>query len=382
MTTKVAVLLGTRPEAVKLAPVVWQLQNQPGFAVTTISTGQHREMLSQALRALALDINIDLNLMEKDQTLSSLTVRAVEAVGACLDRVEPDVVLVQGDTTTSFAAALAAFYRRTPIGHVEAGLRTGDIDAPWPEEANRRLTAVIASMHFAPTKRAHDNLLTEGIDPAAVHLTGNTVTDSVLLIQSRIENDTGLAAKLATRFPFLSKERRIVLVTGHRRENFGKPLENVCSALLRIAQEHPDTHIVYPIHMNPNVEKPVRRLLSDTGADTQSRIHLIPPVDYVQLVYILSRCHFVITDSGGIQEEAPVFGKPVLVTRQQTERQEAVDAGTARLVGTDPALIYDAAHLLLTNQTAYADMSKKHNPFGDGKAAERIVEIIRERFFS
>jgi UDP-N-acetylglucosamine 2-epimerase len=282
----------------------------------------------------------------------------------------PDMVLVHGDTTTTFATSLAAFYQRTAIGHIEAGLRTGNLYSPWPEEANRRLTGVLACLHFAPTQKSADNLRAENVDPSSVHITGNTVIDALLAVVEKIESSTALKRELSARFPFLDDSKRLILVTGHRRENFGDGFEQICQALKEIAARG-DTQVVYPVHLNPNVQEPVKRILGD-----QAAVHLIEPQEYLPFVYLMSRSHIIVTDSGGIQEEAPSLGKPVLVMRDTTERPEAVDAGTVKLVGTNASRIVAEVTELLDNQTAYQTMSKAHNPYGDGLASHHVVELI------
>jgi UDP-N-acetylglucosamine 2-epimerase len=335
-----------------------------------VVTAQHRQMLDQVLDLFGLRPDEDLDLMTEGQTLPEMFGRILSGMHGVIATRRPDLVLVHGDTSTTLATALAAYYARVPIGHVEAGLRTGNLQAPWPEEANRRLTAPLAMLHFAPTPRARENLLSEGIDPGTVHVTGNTVIDALLEVVARIESDHGLQQALAARFPFLDPGKRLVLVTGHRRENFGSGFEQICNALREIGQRD-DVQVVYPVHLNPNVQEPVNRLL---GASPN--IRLIPPQDYLPFVYLMTRAHLILTDSGGIQEEAPSLGKPVLVMRQTTERPEALDAGTVCLVGTDPALILSQANRLLDDPAAYEAMARAHNPYGDGQAARRIAEVI------
>ncbi|HXV77651.1 MAG TPA: UDP-N-acetylglucosamine 2-epimerase (non-hydrolyzing) [Candidatus Polarisedimenticolaceae bacterium] len=368
--TTVAVVAGTRPEAIKLAPVVRALAEHPRLEPKLILTGQHRELLDQALAAFGLDVAVDLDLMRPDQSLAETTARVVTGVGRTLREFAPCVVLVQGDTTTCLGAALAAFYEKLPLGHVEAGLRTHDLTAPWPEEMNRRLVDPISRWCFAPTSRAADNLAREGIAAERVFVTGNTVVDALLWAR-------GLVEQRPPGVPGLDPEwvggGRIVLVTLHRRESFGEPLRELCRALADIGREHPDVTVVFPVHFNPHVRSAVEAELA--GAP---RVRLIPPLEYLPFVHLLDRCHFVITDSGGIQEEAPSYGKPVLVARERTERPEAVDAGVARLVGTSRETIGRAARQLLTDRSAYEAMVARGNPFGDGRAAERIVEVLDE----
>jgi UDP-N-acetylglucosamine 2-epimerase len=364
------VVFGTRPEAIKMAPVVDALRATPGIETLVTVTAQHRQMLDQVLDLFGLVPDEDLDLMAPDQTLPDLFGRILTGMTAVLQRRRPDLVLVHGDTSTTFAAALAAFYARVPVGHVEAGLRTGNLQAPWPEEANRRLTAPLTRLHFAPTERARQNLLAEGLSAADIHVTGNTVIDALLSVVARIQADAALEAELAARFPFLDAGRRLVLVTGHRRENFGAGFEQICLALRDIAARD-DVQVLYPVHLNPQVQEPVNRILAGVG-----NAFLIPPQDYLPFVHLMSRAHLILTDSGGIQEEAPSLGKPVLVMRETTERPEAVDAGTVRLVGTDRARIVAEAARLLDDDDAYAAMARAHNPYGDGQAARRIAGII------
>lgn len=353
-----------------MAPVILMAKSRPEFEVLVCTTGQHREMLDQVLKLFDIQADVDLNLMKAGQTLSTLTAAAVIACTSVLEQYRPAIVLVHGDTTTTFAASLAAYYTKTPVAHIEAGLRTGNPYSPWPEEINRRLTGVMASIHFAPTETASKNLLAENIDADRIHITGNTVIDALHQTHARILNDTTLNKSLNQRFDFLDPSRRLLLVTGHRRENFGTGFVGICSALRAIARRV-DVEIVYPVHLNPNVRGPVHEMLGGLN-----NVHLIEPLDYLPFVHLLSRCHFVLTDSGGIQEEAPALGKPVLVMRDTTERPEAIDAGTARLVGTDPDAITKAALELLDQRDRYEAMSKAHNPYGDGQASGRILDIL------
>ncbi|TQM17422.1 UDP-N-acetylglucosamine 2-epimerase [Pseudoxanthomonas sp. 3HH-4] len=367
---KVMVVFGTRPEAIKMAPVVAALKQHPGVTTLVAVTAQHRQMLDQVLDLFGIVPDDDLDVMQPGQSLAALTSRILQGMTELIDSRKPDLVLVHGDTSTTLATSLAAFYNRVPVGHVEAGLRTGDMYSPWPEEANRRLTAPLASLHFAPTERSRQNLLAENTQAGAVHVTGNTVIDALLAIVTRIDADPTLEASLANRFPFLDPSKRLILITGHRRENFGKGFEDICTAIREIARRG-DTQVIYPVHLNPNVQEPVKRILSGTD-----NIHLIEPLDYLPFVYLMSRSHLIITDSGGVQEEAPSLGKPVLVMRNTTERPEAVDAGTVKLVGTDPARIVAETVALLDNENAYLAMARAHNPYGDGLASRRIAEIV------
>ena len=360
-------VFGTRPEAVKMAPVVRELAARPGVRSLVCVTAQHREMLDQVLDTFEIRPDYDLGLMRERQDLAQLAAGVLTALSPVLDEVRPDAVLVQGDTTTAMAAALAAFYRRVPVGHVEAGLRTGDRYSPFPEEINRRMVGVAATWHFAPTERAAGALRAEGVDPGDIFVTGNTVVDALLtVVRERPE--------AAPEIPGVNGRERLVLVTAHRRENFGAPLEGICAALRTLVERHEDLRIVYPVHLNPEVREPVRRLLAD-----HPRITLLPPLGYAPFAHLIRRATLILTDSGGIQEEAPAFGTPVLVLRRDTERPEAIEAGTARLVGTDPAAIVAEAERLLDDPAAYAAMARAGNPFGDGTAARRIVDILLER---
>lgn len=365
-------VFGTRPEAIKMAPVIAALRRAPGLSVQVAVTAQHRQMLDQVLALFGIVPDEDLDLMTPGQALPDLFARILTAMSTLLERHRPDLVLVHGDTSTAFATTLAAFYAQIPVGHVEAGLRTGNLAAPWPEEANRRLTAPLAQLHFAPTLRARQCLLTENIPGSAIHVTGNTVIDALLDVVARIGGNATLRESLDAQFPFLEPERPIILVTGHRRENFGEGFENICRALAEIADAR-DVQIVYPVHLNPSVQEPVRRLLG-----THDRIHLIEPLDYLPFVHLMSHAHLIITDSGGIQEEAPSLGKPVLVMRDTTERPEAVDAGTVRLVGTSPERIVAETLRLLDQPMAYESMVRVHNPYGDGQASVRIAAAVVE----
>jgi UDP-N-acetylglucosamine 2-epimerase len=365
VTHPILCVFGTRPEAIKMAPVVRALAARPHeFHPVVCVTNQHQEMLDQVLDLFELRADHSLHIMTSRQTPGDVTIRVLERLPPVFAATRPAAVLVQGDTTTTFAAALAAFYARIPIGHVEAGLRTYRKDSPFPEELNRQMTTVLADWHFAPTAWARDNLLRAGVAAAAVTVTGNPVTDALRWIAGTV----GDGAEL---LPGLAPTARLVLVTAHRRENFGAPFVAMCEAMRAIVERHPDVELVYPVHLNPNVQEPVRRILSGVP-----RVHLLAPVDYASLVALLKRCTLVLTDSGGIQEEAPSLGKPVLVMRDTTERPEGVEAGTAQLVGTDRERITAAAERLLTDPAAYAAMAHAHNPYGDGHAGEAIVEAL------
>lgn len=368
---RVLVVFGTRPEAIKMAPVIERLRNSRGVEVIVCVSAQHRGLLDQVLDLFCIKPDFDLDVMRPNQTLADVTSLVLRSVTDVISRSDPDLLLVHGDTTTSFGAALAGFYREIRVGHVEAGLRTGNLLAPFPEEMNRRFTGQLASLHFAPTAKARANLLSEGVPSESIWVTGNTVIDALKEVAGRIERDSGLVADVTAGMPWLSKPtRRIVLVTGHRRENFGDGMEGICRALRRLAQDN-DIDLVYPVHPNPNVAGPVHRLL-----DGLANIHLIQPLDYVAFVHLMSKAHFIITDSGGVQEEAPSLGKPVLVMREATERPEAVAAGTVRMVGVDEELIVQEAQRLLDSPECHARMAAAHNPYGDGRAAERIAQVI------
>jgi UDP-N-acetylglucosamine 2-epimerase (non-hydrolysing) len=368
---KVLTVFGTRPEAIKMAPLVLALQGDARFESVLCVTGQHREMLDQVLSLFALTPDYDLNIMKPGQDLTDVTSAILQGMRGVLADAKPDLVLVHGDTATTFAGSLAAYYQQIPVGHVEAGLRTGNLYSPWPEEANRKLTGALAAMHFAPTQKSADNLLAEGVTESTVHITGNTVIDALFEIVERFDKDAELAGSLAESFPFLNSDRRVILVTGHRRESFGAGFERICEALNRTAKAFPDVNIVYPVHLNPNVQEPVNRLLS--GLDN---VHLIEPLDYLPFVYLMSRSYLILTDSGGIQEEAPSLGKPVLVMRHTTERPEALEAGTVELVGTDVERIFGRMEALLTDNATYKRMSMAYNPYGDGRACQRILSAI------
>lgn len=367
---KVLSVFGTRPEAIKMAPVVHALANAPEVQSRVCVTGQHRSMLDQVLEVFGIVPDIDLNIMRPRQSLFDVTEGVMRGMERVLTDERPDYVLVHGDTTTAMAAALACFYKQVPVGHVEAGLRSGDLGHPWPEEMNRRFIDEVSGLHFAPTENARDALFSVGCSPSSVVVTGNTVIDALIWMRDRIKSDPVLSEDLSKRFDFLDPSKRLILVTSHRRENFGAGMERLCAALDLIARRD-DVQIVFPVHMNENVREPVHRIIGGSG-----NIHLIEPQDYAPFVYLLDRCYLVISDSGGIQEEAPALGKPVLVTRGVTERPEAVEAGSARLVGTDIDRILSATGRLLTDQAEYQLMSKARSPFGDGFAAERIVEKL------
>lgn len=368
---RVMCVFGTRPEAIKMAPVVAQLSEAPDIDFTLCVTAQHREMLDQVMTLFGMRADFDLAIMRPGQDLPEVTSAVLLGMREPLATVKPDWVLVHGDTSTTLAASLAAYYQRIPVAHVEAGLRTGNIYSPWPEEINRRIAGTVAELHFAPTERARSNLLEEGVAPGNVVVTGNTVIDAVLEVRQRIERNAALRAELDDQLPRIASGRRLILVTGHRRESFGAGFEQICLALKRLA-ERGDVELVYPVHLNPNVREPVRRILGGVEG-----VHLIEPLDYLPFVRLMSRAHLIITDSGGVQEEAPSFGVPVLVMRDTTERPEAVEAGTVKLVGAQASRIIEAATRLLDDEEAYSAMSRAHNPYGDGRAASRIVDGLR-----
>ena len=370
MKLKILSVFGTRPEAIKMAPVVEELKNSPGIQSYVCLTAQHRHMLDQVVKLFKIKPDYDLNLMKPGQNLTDITTGVLSGLRPILRKLKPDLLLAQGDTTTVFAAALAAFYEKIPVGHVEAGLRTGNVFSPWPEEMNRKLASAIARLHFAPTPKAKQNLLREGVNPKDIFVTGNTVIDALLEVVARFKKNPQLNREMESRFPFLDPSRKLILVTGHRRENFGRGFENICRALARLSQRD-DVQIVYPVHLNPNVQEPVKRLLGKG-----KRAHLIEPLDYLPFVFLMGRAYLILTDSGGVQEEAPSLGKPVLVMRDTTERPEAVDAGTVILVGTNENKIIGETVKLLDNPRHYRKMTRAHNPYGDGRAAKRIVKII------
>jgi len=372
--SKISVIFGTRPEAIKLAPVILALRDDPRFSCEVCVTAQHREMLDQVLNAFDIKPDVDLHLMEPNQTLASLTARAVEAVDRYLTKARPDLVLVQGDTTTTFCSALVGFYNHIPVGHVEAGLRTGNLDSPWPEEANRVLATRLTTLHFSPTELNKQNLLKERVAPERIFVTGNTVIDALFLARDIIKAKPpaipGLPDTLVT-----NGGPRLVLITGHRRESFGPGFESICRAIVELARRFPEAAFVYPVHLNPNVRKPVNQILRGAGA---GNIHLIEPLPYLPFVAMMNRAAVILTDSGGVQEEAPSLGKPVLVMRDTTERPEAVLAGTVKLVGTHEGKIVEETSKLLTDKAAYDEMARAHNPYGDGKSTGRILSACAD----
>ena len=374
---KILLVFGTRPEAIKMAPLVkaFQAENQ-AFETKVCVTAQHREMLDQVLSLFEIKTDFDLNVMQPNQDLYDITSNILKGMKAVFQTYRPDFIFVHGDTTTTFAVSLAAFYEKILVGHIEAGLRTGNLYSPWPEEANRKLTSQLTCYHFAPTAQSQDNLLKENVAPDKIVVTGNTVIDALLLMKNKLETDILFREKVHQSIKqkgFDPEEAEFILVTGHRRENFGQGFIDICTALKTIALERPNINIVYPVHLNPNVRKPVNELL--TGV---KNVYLIEPLEYEAFIYLMSLSKLIITDSGGVQEEAPSLGKPVLVMRDTTERPEAVDAGTVKLVGTNAQRIISETNNLLDNQQAYEIMTKAHNPYGDGKACERIINFMKE----
>lgn len=375
MPRRILLVFGTRPEAIKMLPVAKALAREPGLETRICVTAQHRQMLDQVLELFGVKPDYDLDVMTQAQGLEQITTRVINGISDVIEEARPDRVLVHGDTTTTMAASLAAFYRKTPVAHVEAGLRSGDPLQPWPEEINRRVTDVVADIFFAPTMQSRDNLLKESVPSEAIHVTGNTVIDALLEISDRIDSSPDLEKELKSRFPYLDPNLPIVLVTGHRRENFGPPFQSLCEAIRDLAREH-SIQVVYPVHLNPNVQTAVQRVLHG-----EARVHLTRPLDYLPFVYLMKRAHVILTDSGGIQEEAPALGKPVFVMRNVTERPEAVAAGTVKLVGTDRDRIFTAVSEILTDKSAYQRMSLAHNPYGDGLASSRIADILNSRAY-
>ncbi len=370
---KILLVFGTRPEAIKMAPVYEMLKDAPEMDVRVAVTAQHREMLDQVLRLFEIEPDYDLNVMKPGQGLTEITAAVLAGLKPVLEDFAPDLVLVHGDTTTTLSATLAAYYQQIPVGHVEAGLRTGNIYSPWPEEVNRKVTSTIASLHFAPTEKSAANLNGEGVAAQMISVTGNTVIDALINVVKRLENDPQRSDSFDAEFG-IDATKRLILVTGHRRESFGGGFERICAALAEVAKRE-DVQIIYPVHLTPNVKGPV-----EVSLGALERVRLIPPQDYLPFVHLMRRADIILTDSGGVQEEAPSLGKPVLVMRDTTERPEAVDAGTVKLVGTDSDLIVRETMALLDDNTAYETMSRAHNPYGDGRAAQRIHDAIVEFF--
>ena len=368
---KILTVFGTRPEAIKMAPLVHALESDNRFDSKVCVTAQHREMLDQALELFDIEPDFDLDIMKPCQTLSEITAGILSGLKPVLENFQPDVVLVHGDTATTFAASLAAYYQQIKVGHVEAGLRTGNIYSPWPEEGNRKLTGAIANYHFAPTAVSKENLLSEGILESEITVTGNTVIDALFWVKEKLNKDRSLSNELSLKFDFLDQNKKLILVTAHRRESFGGGFERICSALRQIATNNTDSQILFPVHPNPNVQEPINRSLKG-----MANVFLIDPQEYLPFCYLMDRAYIILTDSGGIQEEAPSLGKPVLVMRDTTERPEAVEAGTVRLVGTNVDLIVSEVDRLLRDFVEYKEMSKAHNPYGDGLACMRILEFL------
>lgn len=381
---KVLLVFGTRPEAIKMAPLVKKLQGDSMFQTIVCVTAQHREMLDQVLEIFDIKPDFDLNIMKQGQDLYDITSRVLLGLRDVLNETNPDIVLVHGDTTTSMAAALAAFYKQIPVAHIEAGLRTNDIYSPWPEEMNRRMTGRIATYHLAPTELGRQNLLKENVENQNIIITGNTVIDALFWIVNKIKDNTELADALQKNIKNvgydvdrITNERKLVLITGHRRENFGGGFKNICNAIRALSIKYPDVDFVYPMHLNPNVRKPISEIFGQ-GTEKLSNTFFIEPLDYLNFVFLMEKANIILTDSGGIQEEAPSLGKPVLVMRDNTERPEALEAGTVKLVGTDYDRIVEEVSQLIENEDSYNKMSRAVNPYGDGLACERIIDFLKE----
>jgi UDP-N-acetylglucosamine 2-epimerase (non-hydrolysing) len=369
---KILIVFGTRPEAIKMAPLVRELQLRSNFEVRVCVTAQHRQMLDQVLQLFNIRPDFDLDLMRPNQNLTNLTCEILKGMSEVFERFKPDWVLVHGDTTTTLATSLAAYYRCINLAHVEAGLRTYKLTSPWPEEGNRQITSRLANLHFAPTEQARKNLLSEGVNLGSIYVTGNTVVDALLSVSKQLDENLELCESVGKGFPFLNEAKRLLLVTGHRRENFGTSFDSICKALEDIATD-PSVQLVYPVHLNPQVQEPVNRILGKA-----SNVHLITPQDYLPFIYLMKRSCLILTDSGGIQEEAPSLAKPVLVMRDTTERPEAVVAGTVKLVGTSRETIVSTTRWLLRDSDAYQAMARAHNPYGDGLACQKIAKIFDE----
>ena len=375
------IVFGTRPEAIKMAPLVKEFEKyRDFFKIKVCITAQHRQMLDQVLKLFAIEPDYDLDLMRPDQDLYELTEKILRGLKKILDMDRPDIVLVHGDTTTSFVTSLAAYYQKIKVGHVEAGLRTGNLYAPWPEEANRRMTGILANFHFAPTEKAKENLLRENVGENKIVVTGNTVIDALFWVLTKIKSSAEVENRIVRSIEtsiddprFNIRQSKFLLVTGHRRENFGEAFRQICKALQTIARKNPNLHIIYPVHLNPNIRRPVYEILSGI-----ENVHLIEPLDYEVFVYLMDRAAFILTDSGGIQEEAPGIGKPVLVFRKNTERPEAIEAGAVKLVGTNSERIVQEVQKLLEDPTTLSSMSHAHNPYGNGEASRRIVQFLKD----
>jgi UDP-N-acetylglucosamine 2-epimerase (non-hydrolysing) len=371
MTKKILIIFGTRPEAIKLAVLIKTLRNDKRFDIKVCVTAQHRSMLDDVLELFEINPDYDLNIMEAEISLNNTIIKILSGLDGVFQKFKPDIVLIQGDTTTVLTAALASYYRQIPIAHVEAGLRTGNIYSPWPEEGNRKIASTIAQYHFAPTLTAQNNLLNENINSNIIFVTGNTIIDSLFWAKDKIQKDKNLKEKLEKDFSFIDPTKRVILVTGHRRESFGSGFKNICEALIKIIKINQNVQIIFPVHLNPKIQKPVNKILKNI-----EDINLIQPQNYINFQYLMSKAFIILTDSGGIQEEAPSLGKPVLVMRDVTERPEAIEAGTVKLVGTDIEKIIKSVNDLLNNKNEYQKMSLSHNPYGDGQACDRIVEIL------
>lgn len=372
---KIMLVFGTRPEAIKMLPLYHAIKKHSQFDVSICVTGQHRDMLDQVLNLFEVVPDFDLNIMQAGQDLTDITIKVLDGLKVLFKKFTPDLVLVHGDTATTFASSLACYYAKIKVGHIEAGLRTHDLYSPWPEEGNRRLTSVLSNLNFAPTASAKLNLLNEGFNEESIFVTGNTVIDALYFVINKIENNVDLNESLSKFFSFLDFNKKIILITGHRRENFGKGFENICSAISQLANIYPDIQFVYPMHLNPNVREPVQKYLS-----SKSNIVLIEPLDYLPFVYLMNKSYFILTDSGGIQEEAPALGKPVLLMRDTTERPEAVESGTVKLVGTDIEKIIEYACKLINSNDLYNHMSLASNPYGNGDSSATILHAITEIF--
>lgn len=370
---KILTIFGTRPEAIKMSPLVTALGKDNQFTSRVCVTGQHREMLDQVLELFQIEPDYDLNIMKAGQTLSEVTANIITNLQPVIDDFRPDMILVHGDTATTFCASLSAFYNQIPVGHVEAGLRTGNIYSPWPEEGNRKLVSCIAKHNFAPTVMAANNLIRENVNENSIYVTGNTVIDALMMVKEKIASDSSINTSLGDLFPMIRNDKKMVLITGHRRENFGDGFKRICRAIEILAKENPEVVFVYPVHLNPKVQQPVNEMLS-----ARENIHLIEPQGYVEFVYLMINSELILTDSGGIQEEAPSLGKPVLVMRDTTERPEAVQAGTVLLVGTDIEKIVSNVNQLLNDHELYSAMSSAHNPYGDGTAVQKIISVLSE----
>ncbi|MBU2891913.1 UDP-N-acetylglucosamine 2-epimerase (non-hydrolyzing) [Colwellia sp. D2M02] len=368
---KVLSIFGTRPEAIKMAPLVQKLAEDERFNAKVCVTAQHREMLDQVLELFEITPDYDLNLMKPGQDLTDVTCGILQGLKPVLAEFKPDYVLVHGDTATTFSSTLAAYYQQIKVGHVEAGLRTGNLYSPWPEEGNRKLTGALAEVHFVPTVTSQQNLLNEGVSQHKITITGNTVIDALLEVKAKLAEDSEIEKQMISKFAFIDNDKPMVLITGHRRESFGGGFERICQAISQLADKFPQAQFVYPMHLNPNVREPVNRLLANKG-----NVFLIEPADYLPFVYLMDKATIILTDSGGVQEEAPSLGKPVLVMRDTTERPEAVEAGTVKLVGTDVDVIVSSVTELLTDAQAYEKMTFAHNPYGDGKACQRIADFL------